>query len=561
MWYFCFMKGLVRSGATPVADRIEPSRARIAVRLTIALAVFAAGVLASLLAAWQVHRTIEEQARVRFHAVCDEITARINARLAAYALMLQGGRALFTASDDVRRDEWKTYYDVLDAKRAVPGYLAVGFIEWVPAAKLDDHVARTRRSGLTEYVVHPPGQRDGYAPVVFVEPFTAANIPASGFDMHSESVRREAMDKACDTGEAALTAKLTLVQDGDSGEDPGAVMYVPVFRNGAATATPAELRPALVGWMFCAFRVSELMAGVLPDWFIAGRNAVALQIYDGDAPSRPNLLFASRPVAEPRDGAVLECQRRIDFQGRSWLIVFAGIGRHEGAVPAGLATGAAGLLISGLVLGLMLTGFKRLDAQRQAEELAAQVSEMAFHDSLTTLPNRLLLLDRLEMAIAVCTRSGGRGALMMVDLDNFKPLNDTHGHAAGDLLIIEVARRLRNCVRRTDTIARLGGDEFIVLLPSLAGDAGAASAEAVAVARKILDALSRPYVLEGDDEGVAAIKHNCSSSIGVKIFGGNETDPGAILRLADAAMYEAKRAGRNRVSVAGAGGSAAAGPP
>ena len=554
------MKGLIRSGITPAADQSQPSRARTAVRLSIALAVFAVGVLASLLASWQVHRTIQEQAQVRFHAVCDEITARINARLAAYALMLQGGRALFTASDDVRRDEWKTYYDVLDAKRAVPGYLAVGFIEWVPAAKLDDHVARTRRSGLTEYVVHPAGRRDDYGPVVFIEPFTAANIPASGFDMHSEPVRRAAMDKACDTGEAALTAKLTLVQDGDSGEDPGAVMYVPVFRNSATTATATERRKALVGWVFCAFRLRELMAGVLPDWLNAARNAVALQIYDGDDPSRRNLLFASRPVAKPDPGAVLECQRRIDFQGHSWLIVFAANGAHEGAGPAGLATGAAGLLISGLVLGLMLTGFKRLDAQRRAEELAAQVSEMAFHDSLTALPNRLLLLDRLEMAIAVCTRSGGHGALMMVDLDNFKPLNDTHGHAAGDLLIIEVAGRLRNCVRRTDTLARLGGDEFIVLLPSLAGDARAAVAEAVAVAGKILEALSHPYVLAGEDEGVAAITHSCSSSIGVTIFGGNETDPATILRRADAAMYEAKRAGRNRVSVAGAAGSATAGP-
>ena len=528
--------------------------------MTIALAVFAAGVLASLFAAWQVHRTIEEQAKVRFHAVCDEITARINARLAAYALMLQGGRALFTASDDVRRDEWRTYYDVLDAQRAVPGYLAVGFIEWVPAAKLDDHVARTRRSGLTDYVVHPPGQRDGYGPIVFIEPFTAANVPTSGFDMHSEPVRRSAMDKACDTGEAALTAKLTLVQDGDSGQDPGAVMYVPVFRNGAAAATPTERRQALVGWVFCAFRVRELMAGVLPDWFTAGRDAIGLRIYDGDAPSDRNLLFASRPAAASEDGAALECQRGIDFQGHRWLIVFSGNGPHEGAGPAGLATGAAGLLISGLVLGLMLTGYNRLDAQQRAEELAAQVGEMAFHDSLTALPNRLLLLDRLEMAIAVCTRSGGHGALMMVDLDNFKPLNDTHGHAAGDLLLVEVARRLRDCVRRTDTIARLGGDEFIVLLPSLARDAGAAVAEAVAVAGKILDALSRPYVLAGDDDGVATINHHCSSSIGVTIFGGNETDPGKILRLADAAMYEAKRAGRNRVSVAGAGGSATSEP-
>lgn len=141
---------------------------------------------------------------------------------------------------------------------------------------------------------------------------------------------------------------------------------------------------------------------------------------------------------------------------------------------------------------------------------------------------------------------------MMVDLDNFKPLNDTHGHAAGDLLLVEVARRLQGCVRNTDTVARLGGDEFIVLLTLLTGNEEAVRSEASAVAGKILRALASPYRLQGPAAGSLSIEHRCSSSIGVVIFGSADREPGGIVRRADAAMYAAKRAGRNHICLAGA---------
>ena len=178
--------------------------------------------------------------------------------------------------------------------------------------------------------------------------------------------------------------------------------------------------------------------------------------------------------------------------------------------------------------------------------LEEQIRQLAFYDPLTGLPNRRLLNDRLEQTIAASKRSGTHGALMFLDLDNFKPLNDTHGHEVGDLLLIEVAQRLKSCVRAADTVARFGGDEFVVIVSELARDGPVSLQEVESVARKILACLSEPYALTVHSEGRTeqVVKHRCSASIGVAVFSGNVTGAEDVLKWADAAMYEAKEAGR-----------------
>ena len=179
----------------------------------------------------------------------------------------------------------------------------------------------------------------------------------------------------------------------------------------------------------------------------------------------------------------------------------------------------------------------------------ARIENLAFYDALTALPNRRLLSDRLAQALAACKRSGDRCALLFLDLDNFKPINDTHGHDVGDLLLLEASARLGRCVRQVDTVARFGGDEFIVLLSHLPSEPTESTAQAARIAEKICTALSQPYRLvhlrPGQSDQV--ITHQCSASVGVVVFGALDTSQDELLRRADLAMYNAKQAGRNTV--------------
>lgn len=183
------------------------------------------------------------------------------------------------------------------------------------------------------------------------------------------------------------------------------------------------------------------------------------------------------------------------------------------------------------------------------KKLADQVHQLAYFDLLTKLPNRRLFIDRFSQVILVCKRTGEYGALMFLDLDNFKPLNDTHGHHVGDLLLIEAANRLVSCIREMDTVARFGGDEFVVLLGALDADESISTTQASIVAQKIRVALSQPYLFTISHEGQAdkTIEHHCTASIGVVVFNGNEGTQDDLMKCADAAMYEAKETGRNQV--------------
>lgn len=184
----------------------------------------------------------------------------------------------------------------------------------------------------------------------------------------------------------------------------------------------------------------------------------------------------------------------------------------------------------------------------ERRRLEEQVRQLAFFDPLTRLPNRRLLDDRVEQAMALFRRHGGRGALLFIDLDNFKPLNDRYGHDVGDLLLVEVARRLIESVRASDTVARYGGDEFVVLLNHLPTESAEARADALCVAGKLLERLTALYSLcrLGD---VAPVEHRCSASIGLVLLDGL-ADKEEAFRRADMAMYDAKRAGRNRIALA-----------
>jgi diguanylate cyclase (GGDEF)-like protein/PAS domain S-box-containing protein len=186
---------------------------------------------------------------------------------------------------------------------------------------------------------------------------------------------------------------------------------------------------------------------------------------------------------------------------------------------------------------VVLLMMQDITLRKQSEE---EVHRLAFYDTLTQLPNRRLLQERLAQSMSLSSRSGKFGALMFIDLDNFKTLNDTQGHDIGDLLLKEVAQRLLRNVREGDTVARLGGDEFVVALESLSSIAQEAATLSEIIAEKIRAELSQPYNLN-------SFEHNSSPSIGVSLFRGHQSSMDEILKQADLAMYQAKSAGRNKV--------------
>jgi len=179
--------------------------------------------------------------------------------------------------------------------------------------------------------------------------------------------------------------------------------------------------------------------------------------------------------------------------------------------------------------------FTDLSEHKEAKE---EIHRLAFYDPLTDLPNRRLFRDRLELSLTKSTRNLYYGAVLMVDLDNFKRINDTKGHATGDRLLIEVAQRLRTCVREGDTVARLGGDEFVIMLEFLSQDAKLASIQAEVVGRKILSSIDQDFLISGQSI-------HTSLSVGISLFTMPTTSSEELLKRADAAMYQAKSAGRN----------------
>ena len=181
----------------------------------------------------------------------------------------------------------------------------------------------------------------------------------------------------------------------------------------------------------------------------------------------------------------------------------------------------------------------------------AEIAKLAFYDTLTQLPNRRLFYERFKLAVAASKRSQRFGAVLLLDLDNFKTLNDKQGHAAGDMLLCDAARRIEKSIREIDTVARFGGDEFLVLLSDLSADKAEAVVRAKIVAEKIRRALFKPYLLNVQqlDSRTISIEHQSTASIGAALYFDNEITVEDVLRNADIAMYQAKSNGRNQISV------------
>ncbi|WP_157271311.1 putative bifunctional diguanylate cyclase/phosphodiesterase [Azohydromonas aeria] len=472
--------------------------------------------------------TQRQQARFEFRV--DRISAAMQARLAAHEQVLRGGAGLVAASGGVTRAQWRDYVDHLDLQRNFPGFQGVGWARYVPAAELGDFERGQRAQGLSDFAVRPTGGRPGYGPVTFLEPDNERNRRAHGFDMLSEPVRRAAMERARDSGTAALTGKLKLASEAQQSPVSGFLIYVPVYRRHVRELRTVEARrAALLGWVNSPFRVNDLLQGVMG----RHREDMSLRLYDGGT-ATPEALMHDDGRAQPANllPGVEPLTRVLNLPGHAWTLEFtplrglSGEGASPWTVDSIVAAGAASSVLLAALAWLLLARIE----QSRSERL--RLRHMALTDQLTGLPNRLMLQQKLAEAASRCARLRARGAVLFVDLDNFKHVNDAEGHHAGDTVLREQARRLAGTLRAGDVVARLGGDEFCIVLAAV-GDA----AEAERVAERVIQVVSEPVALDERQVQVGA-------SVGIAMIEPEGTDTDALLRQADAAMYRAKSAGK-----------------
>ena len=270
-------------------------------------------------------------------------------------------------------------------------------------------------------------------------------------------------------------------------------------------------------------------------------NPAGLAMIEADELAQVVGLPVLNLIAPAHRAAFADMHQRV-LAGESVQLEFEVVGLKGG--HRWLETHATPMQDRGRTVQLAVT--RDISRRKQMEE---RVLHLAFHDTLTHLPNRRLLNDRLRQAMAGSKRSACYGALLFLDLDNFKPLNDAHGHGMGDLLLLEVAKRLTACVREVDTVARFGGDEFLVLLTDLGTDRASASVQARFIAEKLRASLSEPYQLAALDglNSKIMVTHRCTASIGVAVFFDPDATPDDVIKHADTAMYQAKEGGRNMI--------------
>lgn len=619
--------------------------------------------LAITLLGWDVSaRYMQQRAEDRYLFEVQKAGQAIVKRMQEYEQVLRGGVGLMLASDVVSREDWRVYVENLRLDTYWPGVQGVGYAEMVTPAQREAHVQAIRAQGFPAYDIAPEGVRDPYSAIVYLEPFSGRNLRAFGYDMFSEPVRRQAMEQARDSGQPAVSGKVTLVQENGLDVQSGFLMYLPVYRKGLPLSTLSQRQAALYGFVYSPFRVRDLMAGILG----SDTSYLEFELYDGATIAPDARLYGTAGFAAAGVGGEL-AQRELvlALPGRQWTAVFRATPTLQSEVASAqpMVIALGGVLVDGLLFlviwslsrsraratadaaqlsgllaqarlsesvfraareGIMvtdprgkilevnpmfveITGYSReavlgrkpdflasgthdrgffirvrealsahgfwsgeiLNRHRDGSQFVASVNISAVqgedgrlthlvtlfsditaqkryqqqlefsarHDPLTGLVNRLGLMEGLQQVLA---ESGGRRnrhvAVCFLDLDGFKPVNDTHGHETGDKALVEVALRLRAGLRSSDLIARLGGDEFALVMQERQVEDFAPALE------RICHALAAPYRI--DDKLI-----RMSASLGYTIF---PADPGSaetLLQHADSAMYAAKQAGGRQLAV------------
>lgn len=481
--------------------------------------------------------TSRKEMQAQFDFALRDTVSRVEQRVAAHEQMLRGLQGLFATTGLKNRAAFRDYVETLQLDANFSGVQIVGVVDLVPGNQKKAHEEVMRGLGVGAYAIHPEGERELYTPIIQREPQVGRNRLPPGLDTWAEPARRLAMESARDSGRAAITAKVRLAVDKKPEAQPGFIMYLPVYAYGQPRDTVAQRRSHLIGWIYAAFYIEDFMASL----YGTSLPGVALDIYDGVEPTAGALMYSVGEHSGQDGHEGLHAKEYMVVAGRTWTLSLRSLRefdvRYGRDVASLIAATGFGLSLSlALLSWFMVTG--RARALRLAAGMTEELRHMAQHDPLTGLPNRALFSDRLGNELARAKRNDGHFGLIFIDLDRFKPINDNFGHATGDLLLRQVAQRMKETVRASDTVGRIGGDEFVVLMPMLA-DAEAARL----LAEKLRHAIAQPFMLEGRELSV-------SCSLGVALYPNDGTDEITLAKSADEAMYQAKQSGRDRVRLA-----------
>jgi len=489
--------------------------------------------------AWDHERQV---ARKSMHSQFDfalrETVSRIEQRVQGYEQMLRGVQSLFATTHWRKRAALHDYVDALQLDANFSGAQTIGLVEWVPEHRRAEHLAAMRSVGFSDYALAPPGVREVYAPVVQREPYVGRNRAPLGNDTWYDPVRRAALEQARDSGMAAISGKVTLrVDAGGDAAPPGFIMYLPVYAPDSLHENLQQRRESLVGWVYASFQMKEFLASL----YGSQPPGLELTMFDGTDTRQEAWMYhseADSATAAPKSADTVSALEYMVVAGHNWTLSLRALESFQARYGRSMATeiALAGSMLSGvlaLLAWLMIHGRQR--ALNVAATMTQELRHMAQHDPLTGLPNRALFNDRLGRELARAQREHGSFAMVFIDLDRFKPVNDAYGHDMGDQVLQQVARRLEGCVRSADTVGRIGGDEFVVLLENQ-GDTDSL----LALAEKLRRSVKQPIVIDEHELSI-------SCCVGVAVYPRDGVDAVSLTKSADDAMYRAKEDGRDCV--------------
>jgi diguanylate cyclase (GGDEF)-like protein len=532
--YIFWLKSLAASRTKEMSGRKLWDSAKPFLPIFMASAIGAALSIggALLVSQWENRVGIRE-----FHFVAENQSGTLQNGINQYLSRLVALRALFESSrDEISRRQFEIF-----AERILRDQTAIQSVSWIPRVSHAERAARERAAiddGIPAYQIKavglgpdgslaPSPEREEYFPI-FYSTEKPKTSPVFGIDLASEPKRRETLERAWRNDQPATFADFRLHTG--VADRFGFIIVLPMYQQDLPSDTEEERKRNLIGFVQGAFQTSVMIESILS----AAPKPVGIDVFlfstSADPTAPPVNIYAS-PTAPPQPAAQAALMAGTHWSGE----LRAGDGRWTlVAVPA--ASGKfgighdrawiiliAGLLVSGVVVAYLWASGR----------YARRIEVLALTDPLTTLANRRAFLERLTMACATGRRSANPFAVLFLDLDDFKDVNDTLGHALGDTLLRQVVQRLRNIVRPTDLVARFGGDEFAILQADASDPVAAAT-----LAARVGTSLAAPFEIEGHEVRITA-------SIGISPYSTDVAGPAAMMMQADLALYRAKGDGRN----------------